>query len=93
MDEEKYQQRRESFLIVAYILVACGAVFALLFVLLGPLAIIVTGVLMGTAVFGWLHWVLWGSALTRSVSQEQEEQAEPVPPEEPIERDPYRGRY
>ncbi len=92
MDHDAEQQKRESFLVVFYVLAVCCGLFALLFALIGPMTLVVTGVLVGIGGLALMHWWLWGHSLTRAMTEQDAEPAEPPPP--PVrEDDPYRGRY
>lgn len=95
MDDEAYQRKRESFLIVFYLLAVGCVVFVLLFALLNWLFIQMAMVTAGIVAFASLHWILWGRSLTRSAAAADESAAPPeAPPGAPAaDDDPYRGRY
>jgi hypothetical protein len=73
-DEESYQQRRLSCLPVM-LSVMFGSFFMLLLVLItGGWFLYMLGVLAGVTLFAMFHWVVWGRALTQSLSREIEEE-------------------
>jgi hypothetical protein len=73
MDEDTYQRRRETFLSV---FLGCTILIGLLFVftiLTGGFLLYIMAVLAVATVVGWMHYLLWGRALTQQTAGDREE--------------------
>ncbi len=77
MDDEdirQYRQRRESFLTIMLTLIAAGGILLFLTIITSGFFLYVLVGLAAIALFGSLHYVLWGRLFMRQMGAERAEE-------------------
>src|SRR5262245_18524013 len=73
-DEPPDGTTRETVLPLVLTAMFGGAFLVFLILVSGGFFFYVVSAVLVIAVFGWLHWVLWGQSLTREVARERQEE-------------------
>lgn len=72
-DRERYQARRESFLTIFLTLIAAAAFLLFMIIVTGGFFFYVLLAVVGMALFGLIHYVLWGRAMNEQTAAAREE--------------------
>jgi hypothetical protein len=73
-DDKVYGQRRETFLAVILITLLGGGLLLFLVVITGGFFLYVVLAVVAIGVVGYVHYLLWGHAMTQEVAGEREEE-------------------
>ena len=81
---------RSSFLAIVLTLLVFSMIFTFLVIITGGFFLYLLGLCIGFAVFGYVHYLLWGRSLTRNVEAEEPRptESEPSVGEWPLEEPP-----
>lgn len=72
-DDDSIRQQRSTFLSGLFTLFFGGSAIVLSFLLCGGLTIYMLAVIGGLVAFGYVHYLLWGQALSTEVAEEREQ--------------------
>jgi hypothetical protein len=87
-DDQRTSAARNTFLAVVLSLLVGGMGFVFLIVITGGFFFYVLAVIVGLALFGYVHYLLWGRSLSHDVQADAVEPIEGEPGEWPLDEPP-----